>query len=265
MPPTRTLPTMVGLALALTLAACGTVGAVPAPSNSDAPTPSPSPEPSPTPTVSPTPAPTGTPIAPVTFDLPRVAVATSDDVSVHTLPRINAPLVTGERTIDLSPVPNVHLQSGDRVFVTLGPVVADGHSWYEVALLATDVRWKFGWVSADYLKPIDELISYNQYPITFHGLGRGAAADTDVTFGSAVTVRFAAVPMPDADSCHIEVTLVRSDGTPVNVATETVTSAIATQLTSTDLPSLYQEEDGIITLDVETDCSFAALVAIPQG
>lgn len=84
-------------------------------------------------------------------------------------------------------------------------------------------------------------------------------------YGTPVSVRFAALPMPDADECELEVTLIKTDGSAVNVATESLTDIMIVEVTPSELSSLFQEEAGTVTLEVETDCSFAATMTMPQS
>ena len=100
--------------------------------------------------------------------------------------------------------------------------------------------------------------------MAIHGLGSGTAASADVPLnGTPVTVGFAGTPMPDDDACELEVTLIRTDGTAVNVATESLTGPMAGELGANELSSLFQEEPGQVTLQVRTDCSFAASITMP--
>lgn len=275
-------PATTILALTIILAACGQVAANPPtsppqvsapPSPSEAPSEAPSEEPTiePTPTQvpsrppSPTPAPTPRPIEVVVHELPMLGRVTADGVNVRSLPSIDAPLISGER-YDLSRVPDIKVNEGDLVFATLGPVVADGHAWYLVgAADAGDVYWQDGWIAGEYLVREGGVPSYNPIVVAVHGQGEGASASADVPMGSPLTVDFAAAPVDGAESCDIDVTVIRTDGLGVNVATETVIASRVERLSAFELPSLFQEEAGTATLQVESDCSFAASITMPQA
>lgn len=273
----RTLaPALASLALIIVLAACGQATAnppspIPSASGTPTPTATPSIEPtvSPAPTasssvaLSPTPAPG--PIEVIEHELPMVARSTDDGVNVRTLPSLDAPLISGER-FDLTTVPNVRLNAGDLVIARMGPVFADSESWYEVgAADGSEVYWEFGWVAGRYLVRESDVPSHSPIIVGVHGLGSGSSASTQVIVGTPATVRFAAAPMPDADACEIDVTLIRTDGLAVNVATESIDGPKVAQLSSNELSSLFQEEAGTITLEVETNCSYAATLTVPPS
>ena len=250
------------LGLAIILAACGQAPAVPA-----SPTPSPTvaPSPSDTPSVAPTPTqqPSPDPIEVVEHELPMIGRSTADGVEVHTLPSADAPLLIGEAFPDMNRV-EVRLAADELVAVSLGPVFFDGASWYQVASVdGGDKAFAFGWVSTEFLVRESDVPATSPQVVTIHGLGSGTAVSAPVLMGTPITVDVAAAPMPDRDSCEIDVTLIRSDGLGVNVATQTVTSPDAFQLSANELSSLFQQEAGEVTLQIETDCSYAASLTQP--
>ena len=75
--------------------------------------------------------------------------------------------------------------------------------------------------------------------------------------------------MPASDSCELDVTVIRTDGLGVNVATQTVTDPVAFQFGASieggGMQGLFQEEAGDVTLQVETDCSYAASLTQPPS
>jgi hypothetical protein len=249
------------LGLTIILAACGQAPAVPAsPSPSPTVAPSPSDEPSaaPTPTQQPSPG----PIEVIEFELPMIGRSTTDDVEVHTLPSADAPLLIGEAFPDMNRV-EVRLAADELVAVSLGPVFHDGTSWYQVASVdGGDKAFAFGWVSAEFLVHESDVPDGSPQVVTVHGLGSGTDVSARVPRGTPLTVELGAAPMPDSD-CELDVTLIRSDGLGVNVATESLTGPYAFQLSANELPSLFQEEAGDVTLQVETDCSYAASLTQP--
>ena len=278
MHPIRSIaPGAVLLVLAIVLAACGQVAAnpptaTPAPTPTAVPSEEPAVDPTPMPTVAPTappatpdPTPVPTPAPAVAFDLPMMARSTADGVNVRSLPSIDAPLITGE-TFDLSSVRDVRLTSGELVFVTMGPVMADGIAWYEVSAAdGGDLYWHDGWVASEYLVRHGDVPSYNPVVVDLHGVGSGSAASAEVTLGTPLTARFAATPMDGRDSCEIEVTVIGTDGLALNVATESLSGPKVAQKSASELPSLWQEDAGAVTIQVKTDCSFAASLIMPQA
>jgi hypothetical protein len=279
MRPTRTFaPAAAFLSLTIVLAACGQAVANPAePTPPASPTPDPTTQPSAeppvtptpvaTPVVTPTPMPTPRPISVIEHELPMIARAIADGVNVRVRPGLDAPLLSGERYSDLSSVPNIRLAKGERVFATMGPILRDGESWYEVGKFdGGDIHWEFGWVAARFLERLSGDPTYNPLIIDVHGLGSGTAVTGEVVMhGSPLTVRVAAAPMPDRATCELEVVVIGTDGTAIQVATESVDGATVFQKTHFDVPGLWQEVVGTFTLQVRTDCSYAATVAMPQA
>lgn len=253
-------PAAASLAFVIVLAACGpATGQSPSPSTPPA-SEEPTAEPSDTPTETPAEAPSEAP-SPVVVEheLPMTGSATEDDIPVLEEPGTDAPvlIVEGEE---------IRLEEGEMVIATLGPLFLDGESWYEIrAVDGRDVHFEFGWVSGDLLTREGDAPETDPVVVTMHGQGTGGSVDTDVIVGTPTTVRFAAAPMPKEESCDIDVTLIRTDGTAVNVGTDTVTETEVFQLSANELSSLFQEEAGTVTLEVETDCSFAASLTVPRS
>lgn len=250
------------LGLTIILAACGqAAGDSPSPTQSPTAAPSPSDPPSAPPTPSQQPSPG--PIEVIEFELPMIARSTTDGVEVHTLPGADAPLLMGEAFPDMNRV-EIRLAADELVAVSLGPVFFDGTSWYQVSSVdGGNQAFAFGWVSAEYLVRDSDVPEGSPQVVTVHGLGSGTDVSASVPRGTPLTVELGAAPMPDSDSCELDATLIRSDGLGVNVATESLTGPYAFQLSANELSSLFQEEAGDVTLQVETDCSYAASVTQP--
>lgn len=261
-------PTAAMLALIIILAACTQVADDPSPSAPADPTPSSPTSEAPAPTGTPAPSKTPAPSedAVVEHELPMIGRSTDDGVEVRERPSADAPILTGESFTDPGEMPQIVLDAGDLVMVTLGPLVADGESWYEVAAVdGGDVNFAFGWVPGRFLERESDTPSGYPVIVGLHGQGDGGTTSVDVTGGSPVSVRFAATPMTDADACEIAVTVVNTDGQRVNVETEPVTDVTVTELTPQELPSLFQGEAGTVGLEVETDCAFTAALITPAS
>lgn len=264
----RLAPAAIVLALTIVLAACGQgtdAPSDPGPSVPAAPSePAETPAESPSQEPSPSEEPSESPGDAVVHELPMIGRVVADGVEVRTLPSADAPLLEGDRFSDSSRV-EVVLAEGELVVVTLGPVVAGGESWYEIrARDGGDVYYEFGWVPGDALADEEDLPGGSPIVDVIHGEGSGASIDVEIPGpGTPLTVRFAAVPLDDGQSCEIDVLLLRTDELGVNVATQTVTEPIAFQLSANELSSLFQEEAGTARLKVTTDCSFAANVTQP--
>lgn len=256
------------LALLVTLAACRAVSEAPSASPpAPAPTESPSSEkPSPTQSPSVDPSESPTPVPVIVRDIPMIGRIVEDEVEVRTHPLVNAPLVIGESFADPDAMPEVVLRAGDRVAVTLGPLVNDDQSWYEVASVdGGDVNFAFGWIPADAFERDADLPAGFPVIVTIHGQGEGDSVDSEVIVGTPVTVRYAALPMSGADECDIEVSVTATDGTTIEIASETLTEIRIEELSTFQLPELFQDEAGTVTLTVETDCSFAATMTTPPS
>ena len=265
-------PASAGLGLIFVLAACAPSGAdapsqriqPPAESLTASPTLAESPTASPTPAESPSPE-TGDVVE---LDLPMIARSTADDVAVYAIPSTDGPLLVGEQFPDMNRI-EISLSAGEGVYVALGPLVSDGTSWYQVSSVdGGPTAFGFGWVSAEFL--VREADSPQHFPrvATNHGQGSGGEISVGVLVGTPVTVDVGAAPTEDQESCDLDVTLVRSDGQVVNVATQTVSEPDAFQLGASiegNTPGLFQDEAGTVTLKVETDCSWTAALTQPAG
>ncbi len=266
---TRLLAPAAGsLALSIVLAACGPTASDPSTPTSPTPTApaaSESPAPSPTPAESPSPALGDV----VEFELPMIARSTVDSVDVHALPSTDAPLLTGEQFPDMNRV-EISLAADERVYVTLGPLVSEGTSWYQVSAVdGGPTAFGGGWVSAEFLAREGDPQAGGPQIVTAHGQSSGGEISVDVPMGTPITVDVAMAPMEDEESCDIDVTLIRTDGRGVTVATQTVTEPDAFQLAASidfgGVPSLFQDEAGTVTLEVETDCSWTASLTQPPA
>jgi hypothetical protein len=263
------VPTAVTLSLAIVLAACAPA-AVDEPSPS-APAPTaPAPTESPTQSPSPEGSPSVTPGEVVEFELPMIARATEDGVDVHARPSADAPLLTGEQFPDMNRV-EIILAADELVSVTLGPLVSEGTSWYQVASVdGGPTAFAFGWVSAEFLARDSDAPDSGPQVATAHGQGSAGEISMDVPLmGTPITVDVAMSPTEDQESCELDVTLIRTDGLGVNVATQTVTEPDAFQFGASieggGMQGLFQEEAGTVTLQVETDCSWAASLSQPPA
>ena len=264
----RFAPGAALLGLTIILAACGQAPADPGSPN-PSPTEAPSPSDAPSPSVAPTPTEQPSPdaIEVIEFELPMIGRSTADDVEVHTLPSADSPLLIGEAFPDMDRV-EVRLAADELVVSSLGPVLFEGTSWYQVSAVdGGDKAFAYGWVSAEFLvtrkrrarwRTAGRDRSWSRH--RHRGQHAGSA-------GTPITVDFAAAPMPASDSCELDVTLIRTDGLAVNVATQTVTEPIAFQFGASieggGMQGLFQEEAGDVTLQVETDCSYAASLTQP--
>lgn len=262
-------PGPVVLALTIVLAAC-TQAASPTTSPSASPEqirteePAPSDSPSDEPSDSPSESPSPSQPELIEHDLPMTGRVTDDGIEVRTEPSLDAPILTGESFTDPGTTPEIVLDAGDLVLVTLGPVFAEDESWYEIASAdGGDVNFAFGWISGRYLEREGDLPEGFAEMMNIHGQGEGDSVTVDVIVGTPVTVRFAAVPMPDADECDIDVTVMNTDGSAANVVTDTIDDVVIGEVTPFAIPSLFQNEAGEVTLEVETDCSFAAMMLAP--
>ena len=262
----RRLVPVASLALVILLAACTQAVATPSPSTappaSQAPSSPASPEPSePPPAASESPEESEAPEA--DHELPMIARVAADQVEVRAAPGEDSPILTGDLLADMSTV-EIVLDASHTVIATLGPVEADGASWYEIASVdGGELNFAFGWVRAQDIEREGDLPAGSPRVVAIHGHGEDASAAEDVARGTPIVVRFAAAPTDGSDECEIEVTLVRTDGTAVNVATDTVTEPMVGQLDPVQLSSLFQEEAGTATLEVASDCSFAASMTMP--
>jgi hypothetical protein len=265
---TRLLAAAAGsLAIIIVLAACGPTASDPSMPASPTPTAAASSEP---PAPSPTPAesPSAAPGEVVEFELPMIARSTADGVIVHERPSTDAPLLIGEQFPDMNRV-EISLAADERVWVTLGPLVSEATSWYQVSAVdGGPTAFGGGWVSAELLAREGDLPPGGPQIVTAHGQGSGGEISAEVSMGTPLSVEVAMAPMED-ESCEIDVTLIRTDGLDVNLATRSVTEPDAFQLAaSIDFggePSLFQDEAGTVTLEIDTDCSWTASLGQPPA
>lgn len=256
-------PGAVALALTIVLAAC-THAASPTPSASPEPTPTDQPAPSDSPSEEPAASPSPSEPEVIEHDLAMIGRVTDDGLEVRTEPTLDSPILTGESFTEPGTTPEIVLNAGDLAYVTLGPVFAEGESWYEVASVdGGDVNFAGGWVPGRLLEREGDSPEGFTDVIDINGQGEGDSVTVDVLVGTPISVRFAAVPMPDADDCNIDVTVINVDGSAANVATDTIGGIVIGEVTPFEIPSLFQNEAGTVTLEVETDCSFAATMVAP--
>lgn len=287
---TRTAaPIAALLAVSVALAACAQVAANPEPSDTPTPTPvaspssDPTPKPTPKPVKTPAPAPAASeapaasddpkptpkpvtqpgPIQVIEHPIPMLGRSLADAVNVRARPDVQAELVQilrDGRMLD------VRLGKDQLVRVNYGPVLADGESWYHVQSFDhVPLPFAGGWVAGRFLA---RERSVESYPIvaSVHALGEGAPVDADVPAAASLIVEFAAAPLPGSASCDINVTLIDTERFGVQVANfRDVTDPIVAAIPSYEVADLYQEVAGRVTLQVDTDCSFAAVMLNPQG
>jgi len=271
---------VASLLAAIILSACSTaVGGQPSPSLPATPTVTPSVPASPIVTPEPTapsapatprspahsPSPSEAPVSVVRIKTGIHARVTADGVAVHQLPGLGQPVVIGHDFVDGN-APEVRLDAGHLVGVIWGPVLADGHTWYNIKPGDTGtVIFDEGWIAADFLVEVnDPELSYPTV-LTGDGLGSGAAVSGEVTDFSPLYVNVVAVPMPGDASCEAEVILIGTDGEAVTIGASEVTEA--TQFFSSPLENdaLFQADAGKVTLQVRSDCSWAGMAFVPAG
>ena len=278
------------LALTVVLAACGRTTAnepseAPQPSNRPAPiqpSEEPSVEPSERPTqepIAPAPAspvvqPSNEPSAPPAADPEPVVVehgvhflarVIRDGVAVRNLPDLQSGLVAGNLPNDES-IAEVRLSIGDEVLVLVGPVYADGYSWYEVVAGGVGPAEYFrGWVAGEFIEHLRDAPQFNSVAWV-DGQGFSASASAQVPEFAPLVVALGVTPMPGEASCTFELYLIGTEGQRIVVVpTQTVTGAMTGQAAAGDLDELYMDAGGYIEIGATTDCSFAAAVNIPQG
>jgi hypothetical protein len=281
-------PAFSAVALSLLLVACGQASANP--DATDAPVVSPPPTTSPTPEVTPKPgetpsppAPTPTPVAPspapsepatpapielIEHPVPMIGRAIVGGVNVRIRPSLSAPLLNGERYDDgeTTLVPNIRLREGERVWVSMGPVYAEGESWYEVGVYdGGGLYWGYGWVAGRFLVHDADIVGFDPVVAAVHGVGTGGTVSVHLPEWSAPTVRYMATPIDGEPRCAIAVSVTSTDGTVLAVDSRTITGATFFQVHAWELDGLQQGPAGTLTLDVETDCSFGAALFRPQG
>lgn len=260
--------------LALTLAGCAaTESTDPSPSPSNAPSsPTLPAAPTDTPEAEPS-APAGSPSEPpesptdevMRFDIPVVARITDDGVAVHVRPGLDEPLVEGSDLGTGTAVDAVRLAEGDRVGVVWGPMLHDGLTWYAVRHHDTDtLAWSEGWIAADALEPSDEVPNL---PLVVIGDGQGEGLTVSGTApgGAQLYVNVLAAPMPGTERCEAAVTIVDPSGQRLVVGSGTVSDLTTFFASPLEQGGLRLEGGGEVSLEVETDCSWAASVENPQG
>jgi hypothetical protein len=278
------------LALSIVLAACGQASADqpsadPLPSTppvaqpseqpSQAPaepvaTPKPSQQADEDPTEQPSQAPaepvaTPKPIVVIEHGVPIIARVTSDGVAVRNLPDLESAIVDGNDPGD-EIVEQIRLRRGDEVVVFVGPVYADGYSWYEVMAGGTGPAEYFrGWVAGEFLEHVSDADVLG--PVLWvDGQGFTASAFGHVAAYSPLVVQHGVTPMPGQSSCAFGMSLVNTRGERIEIVPErTVTGAMVGQAAAGNLDALYMASEGTVTLDVTGDCSFAAAVRVLNG
>jgi hypothetical protein len=268
----------IGLAAFILSACSAAVGVEPSPSAPASPTVTPKPA---SPTVAPQPSdpqPPATPAAPTASPKPteepvtviRIATGvnarvTGDGVAVRQLPGLDQPLVVGYDFVD-GDDPEVRVDAGHIVGVIWGPVLVDGHTWYNVKPTDTGtVIFADGWIAADFLVEDNDPELSPRTVLTGDGLGSGAAISGDVTDFSPLYVNVVAAPMPGDLSCEAEVILIGTDGEHVTIGASEVTEPTPFFSSPLENDALYQADPGKVTLQVRSDCSWAAMAFVPVG
>jgi hypothetical protein len=271
----------MAVALVLILAACGQASAEvrspsqapadqPAPTKPAEPMATPRPASSPAPIATPEPEPTEEPAEPpvdrdphqptvVRHELPMVGRVTVDGVAVRELPDLDAPLVTGSSTTDVDEkIPNLRLDSGHIMVVTMGPLFADGVSWYYVHAESGPIGFA-GWIAGEYIAREG---GYGRALDAIDGYGTGGTLDLDVRATAPIVVTLGVNLVDGDDACHFSADVVRGDGSVVPISEGPVTGPMFGRAAAPDVADLVQTVDGTMTLRVETDCSFAASVSV---
>jgi hypothetical protein len=275
------------LALAIILAACGRAtadepSADPQPTDrpapvepSERPSADPSARPSREPSTPPAPSqPVAQPSAPSVADpepsivehgVHFVARVTRDGVAVRNLPDLESGIVAGNLPND-GVLDEVRLTIGDEVLVLVGPVYADGYSWYEVVPGAVGPAQYFrGWVAGEFIEHLRDAPQFNSVAWV-DGQGFSASASGTAPQFAPLVVAHGVTPMPGDVSCTYELFLIGTEGQRVVlVPTQTVTEAMVGQVAAGNLEELFMDAAGSIEIGATTDCSFAAAVNIPQG
>jgi hypothetical protein len=273
------------LALSIVLAACGQASAegpsaspVPSERPSQAPVQRPSQQPSVRPSSEPAEGPSVTPTAPsappvatpkpfvlVEHPVPMIGRVTADGVAVRNLPDLESGIVNGNDAGDVV-VDEIRLRRGDDVIVFFGPVVADGYSWYEVMAGGTGPADYFrGWIAGEFLEHLDDAAILGPV-LSLDGQGFSASASGHVGSYAPLMVNHAVTPLAGDESCTFAMTLVGTRGQLIElVPQQVVTEARVGQVFAGNLEELYMDVEGDVTLDVTSDCSFAAAISIPQG
>jgi hypothetical protein len=185
-------------------------------------------------------------VAPIRLELPARVTSTAD-VDVLELPADGGAVTT--------------LTAGDVATALMGPLILEGENWYLLAGIGT--QWT-GWAPAEQLEVTgspDETTTI----ITLDGRGSGDADSANVEAGTALVARVMASPMEGRETCEIEVTVAGVDGAHVTVNDVTELDATTEFIASgLDQASLRQAAAGQVSMQVRSDCSFAAsLDALP--
>jgi hypothetical protein len=210
----------------------------------------------PTPTATPRPAPVARLVA------GTVARATADGVRVRILPGLDQPLIDQEDSETREITHGVTLEAGHPVVVQMGPVVVDGIAWYWVMDFDEDlVRWMNpGWVAADFLEAENYLQSHPRPVASINGVGHGAKGSGTLPAGFGLTQYIAAAPVDGSTECDLAAFVTGVDGTRVEVMRETVTESVLFEPDPHQSPIFLAASDGEAWIEVETDCSFAAML-----
>jgi hypothetical protein len=189
-----------------------------------------------------------------------VGRVTANGVAVRAAPDLDAPLVPAEiATGDGGQIADFRADAGQQVVVTLGPVYADGLSWYYVHPEGTGDVHFLGWIAGEYLARDGD---YARPFGSVDGFGTGGTIEMDLLATAPVVVTLAANVVDGDDACHFVADLVRADGSVVRVYETPVTGPIFARVGASDLPGMVQTVDGTMTLRVQTDCSFAATMSV---
>lgn len=239
---------------------------------------------SPSAPVSPTPAPTGTPRQPsasptdapaspsgspsvdvVRFETPVLGRITADGVAVHVRPGLDEPLIEGTNLDDGVAVPQVRLSDGDMVGLIWGPMLHDGHTWYAVRHHDSGgIAWVEGWIAADFVEAAEPIPNFPDVAAA-DGQGRGGSETVVMPQLARVYVDVHAAPMPGEERCAATVTVVDPAGQRIEIGSGEVTELTTFFSSPLEQSALSMDDGGEITLEVDTDCSWAALVENPQG
>ena len=259
------LPTSVTfLLVALVMAACTATGG-----GSSAP---PSPTGSPMP-AQPSASPTGAPPSPSTspsvevvrFPTPVLGRITADGVAVRVRPGLDEPLIRGSNLHDGTSVAEVRLSEGDVVGLIWGPMLNDGHTWYAVRHHDSGgIAWAEGWIAADFVEAAEPVPNFPEVAIA-DGQGRGGSETVTMPQHARVYVNVQAAPMPGEERCTATVTVVDPAGQRIGIGSGDVSELTTFFASPLEQSALSMDEGGEIRLEVDTDCSWAALVENPQG
>ncbi|MEO8247073.1 MAG: hypothetical protein ABI622_08150 [Chloroflexota bacterium] len=186
------------------------------------------------------------PVARIRLELPAL-VTPATDLDVLELPAAGAAITS--------------LTPADGATALMGPLILDGENWYLLAGIGT--QWT-GWAPAEALEVTgspDETTTI----ITLDGRGSGDADSANVAANTALVARVMATPMDGRETCEIEVTVAGVDGAHVTVNDVTELDATSEFIASgLDDESLRQADAGQVSMQVRSDCTFAAsLDALP--